>query len=250
MKNDNHQSQNIPHLNLWVFAILSCVVSVGVYSWEQNAAMASSDAPTVTTPAPVLDFNKLDPATQGRVRDQIQYCGWCHGPTGVSAYEGAARLAGQLPGYLAEQVHSFKTHTRDTPDSLAIMWNAVDRLDDDIAPYVIDYFSKQKLTTISCPIPWLEGCEGTDAKLAALGKVIYMNGIPDRGVVACQYCHGADAMGNDPVPRLATQRAFYISNQLTYYKEGRRATDPMMPTEAKNLTDDEIQQLANYLGSL
>lgn len=215
---------------LWVFSGLS-----GTIVQADDALSLSSFSPN------------LPSSLQARVQQKIQYCGWCHGTTGAQAYSTAPEIAGQLPEYFAEQIRNFKDHSRNSPNSL-LMWSVAKDLDDDVAPYVIDYFSHQKLSNSGCQFPWYDNC--SNKKLAAKGEAIFMNGIAERNVVACQYCHGADAMGIDPVPRLATQRPYYISNQLHAFRDGLRAKDVAMPEEVKNLTDDEIEQLANYVGSL
>ncbi|MGC9385969.1 MAG: c-type cytochrome [Hydrogenovibrio sp.] len=62
----------------------------------------------------------------------------------------------------------------------------------------------------------------------------------------CVGCHGAD--GNSVVPnfpKLAGQHAAYIEKSLKDFRDGFRKDATMQPF-AKNLSDAEIKELANY----
>ncbi|KPV39795.1 hypothetical protein AN478_11460 [Thiohalorhabdus denitrificans] len=80
-------------------------------------------------------------------------------------------------------------------------------------------------------------------------KEIVQEGIPDKGVAACQSCHGET--GESPVPmypHLAGQYESYLSHSLRGYRDGRR-DEATMKQQAKNLTDREIDALASYFSS-
>ncbi len=62
----------------------------------------------------------------------------------------------------------------------------------------------------------------------------------------CFGCHGPE--GNSAIatnPTLAGQKADYLVNQLHAFKEGKRA-NPIMGGMAKNLSDDDMTNLAAY----
>ena len=72
---------------------------------------------------------------------------------------------------------------------------------------------------------------------------------------ACVDCHGAD--GNSPIdatyPKLGGQYADYIEHALQAYRSGDRGgstTTDLMATQAKELTDQQIADLAAYYGSV
>ena len=72
---------------------------------------------------------------------------------------------------------------------------------------------------------------------------------------ACVDCHGAD--GNSPIddtyPRLGGQYEDYLGHSLQGYRDGKRAgsgTSDLMATQAKDLTDQQIADLAAYYGSV
>ena len=67
---------------------------------------------------------------------------------------------------------------------------------------------------------------------------------------ACVDCHGKD--GNTPNgedrPKIGGQYADYIEHSLQAYRDGNR-DHPLMTPEAKNLTDQQIADLAAYFAS-
>jgi len=84
---------------------------------------------------------------------------------------------------------------------------------------------------------------------AAKGATLFASGDPARGIVACQSCHGDG--GNATMaatPKLASQHAAYIVKQLSEFKSGARANPTMAPM-AKNLTDEDIRNIAAYVNA-
>ena len=73
-------------------------------------------------------------------------------------------------------------------------------------------------------------------------------GLPERGIPACQVCHGPDALGKADFPRLAGQHAKYIVKQLNYIQSLVRAA-PVMHGTVKDLTPAEIVAVAAYVQS-
>ena len=72
---------------------------------------------------------------------------------------------------------------------------------------------------------------------------------------ACVDCHGAD--GNSPIdatyPKLGGQYADYIEHALQAYRSGDRGgstTTDLMGSQAQELTDQQIADLAAYYGSV
>ena len=65
----------------------------------------------------------------------------------------------------------------------------------------------------------------------------------------CAACHGADGNSINPVwPKLAGQHPAYIEAQLKAFKAGTRKNPNMAPM-ASNLSDQDMQDLANYFAS-
>jgi cytochrome c553 len=87
-----------------------------------------------------------------------------------------------------------------------------------------------------------------DPALVAAGTNIFKNGIPATNVPACAACHGDNAGGNGAIPRLASQHAHYLVEQLEAFKSNSRANE-MMHANAEHLTPQEISEVTAYLGS-
>lgn len=67
--------------------------------------------------------------------------------------------------------------------------------------------------------------------------------------VACQVCHGPGGKSTNPLyPVLSGQHAKYIIKQLKAFREGTRS-DPIMNGMAKDLSDQDIEDLATYFNS-
>jgi cytochrome c553 len=65
----------------------------------------------------------------------------------------------------------------------------------------------------------------------------------------CTVCHGTQGQGAPGgVPRLAGQNADYMNHALSMFKAGTRVSAIMQPI-ARNLSDLEIRQLADYFSS-
>ena len=73
---------------------------------------------------------------------------------------------------------------------------------------------------------------------------------PGSGGQSCADCHGKD--GSTPLdpsyPFLGGQYADYIEHSLQAYRDGNRE-HPLMTPEAKNLSDQQIADLAAYFAS-
>ena len=66
----------------------------------------------------------------------------------------------------------------------------------------------------------------------------------------CAGCHGADGKATIPTyPHLAGQNSAYLEKQLKEFRNGTRK-DPMMNALAKQLSDDDIANLAAYYAQM
>jgi cytochrome c553 len=67
---------------------------------------------------------------------------------------------------------------------------------------------------------------------------------------ACSVCHGPIGISSAPdAPNLAGQPAIYLAAQLRAYKSGDRKHE-VMAVMARNLSDDDIQNLAAWFASI
>ena len=88
-----------------------------------------------------------------------------------------------------------------------------------------------------------------NATLVAQGKHIFVEGVPGRQIPACASCHGAQAQGNGPFPRLAGQHAPYLLRQLLVIQSVLR-TAPVMHGVIKDLTKPQMEAVVAYLESI
>lgn len=167
----------------------------------------------------------------------VRNCTWCHGAN-AQGYTVAPRLAGQLPQYIMSQIQSFHSHARDNPFSKQYMWGAVAALDPNTARDLADYFAS---------IPPKPANDG-DSALAAKGKQIFMDGIPEANIVSCYACHGPNGEGIRDIPRLGGLAYFYVKARLEQWNKGYHSVaGSPMPLVASHLGPDEIEALASYL---
>ena len=168
----------------------------------------------------------------------VNLCSTCHGPRGISTSPEFPILAAQRKGYLEAQIDNFRKKTRSEKDAHDFMWGIAGNLDESIISGIAAYYAAQP------PAPG----RTIDPVLVAQCKELFDKGIPDRGIPACQACHGEDAQGVADFPRLAGQHAKYVSKQLNYIQTLVR-TAPVMHGIVKDLTAAEIQAVAAYVQS-
>jgi len=66
----------------------------------------------------------------------------------------------------------------------------------------------------------------------------------------CQTCHGLDGIAQIPIaPHLAGESRIYLETQLKAFRSGKRQHE-IMSLIAKNLTDEEISNLAAWYESI
>jgi cytochrome c553 len=186
------------------------------------------------TPEPVPQPDPNTPA-------QVQNCLGCHGDKGQSVVPNFPQLAAQNSMYLSNQLTAFANHTRADADAQTFMWPVASTLSPDDIKVIALYFSSQ---APGAPQP-----AGDPQKIAA-GKLLYESGIPTNNVPACLACHGTGAVGRQNFPRLAGQFKDYLTKQLNAFKDGSRADETTMPSFSKKLTDEQIDNLTEYLQSL
>ncbi|KXU84925.1 cytochrome C [Paraburkholderia monticola] len=177
-----------------------------------------------------------DPAVTGRTI-ALQVCSNCHGVGGVSVSPIFPKLAGQQKEYLVNQLMDFRAHRRSDPNAKRYMWGFT-HLSDAQIEQLATYFSSR-------PPP--EGDAG-DPLLVANGKVIFMSGLPDKGVPACSACHGAHGEGVGEFPRLAGQYADYLVKQLVVFQHAeQRPRGDVMNVICVKLTEQEMHSVAAFL---
>jgi cytochrome c553 len=186
-----------------------------------------------------LNADGMSDAQKVALQKTIETCGACHGVNGRSVSPTFPNLAAQTAPYIELQLHAFKDQTRADPDAQAYMWGMASQLNDASISGLAAYFSKQSAAA----------GRGGNAMLIAQGKQIFVAGVPGRQIPACASCHGAQAQGNGPFPRLAGQHAPYLLKQLLVIQNVLR-TAPVMHGVIKDLNRDQMQAVVSYLESI
>jgi cytochrome c553 len=164
-------------------------------------------------------------------------CAQCHAFNGESDGTGAfPRIAAQSTHYLAAQLGAFASGVRANSVMSAI---AKAMTPQDIADAAA-YYAELNPPFLPLAKP--------DEALVKAGDELAKIGNENRGIQACDNCHGPGGVGEPPaIPYLAGQYATYIASELHMWQRGFRKTSPNeMAVVAKALDDQEIAALAAY----
>ena len=198
---------------------------------EQTQA---DEAAAETEPVAAQDEQPADAGVQAKVAA----CAACHGADGNSVIPENPKLAGQVPGFIADQLAKFKSGEREN----AIMAAQVANLTDEDMKELDDFFSSQQTQ--------LGAISEEMIPLADQGERIYRGGQIELSISACMSCHGPTGDGI-PIrfPRVSGQHMQYLETQLLAYKTGSRVSDIMNPI-AFRLSEQQIKALAAYMHAL
>lgn len=216
-------------------------------SWVMAAGMMSGMVAVQAAGVSVNIENGKKIFTEGK--GEAQACTTCHGENAMGNDDmGAPRLANIGYGYMVKQLSNFAQDKRVATGLGEVMNGFARALSDqdrrDVAAYV------NTLTAAPEPSDLKALKEaGQPVGQSHLGKVLVVYG--EKGKVsACTSCHGFNGAGVDPVyPKIGQQKYVYLVNQLNNWRDGSRANDPLgqMRAIAKNLTDEDIHNVAAYL---
>jgi len=182
--------------------------------------------------------------SEKEVQAKLAYCEVCHGVSaqGFHGYYPIPRLAGQPPEYLKNQLQAFVERRRTSN----IMFNVGHVPSPDMINALTTDFSELNPKPLG----------GGPTEPVADGKQIFENGIADANVPPCASCHGPEAKGNGPFPRLAGQLYDYVVNKLTNFEKERGQnpaspdTSAIMQPIAHSLTQAQIKAVAAYVSTL
>jgi len=180
----------------------------------------------------------------GDIQAKISYCKDCHGVSaqGYNGYYPIPRLAGQQPVYLENQLRAFIEHRRTNN----IMFNVAHSL----SPAMVNALSAHFASLHPPPIG------GAPRQLAATGRKIFEDGMPEVNIAACAACHGPEATGSGQIPRLAGQLYPYMIKTLSNWdkERGRNPTVPdaatIMSPVAHSLNRSQIEAVAAFVSTL
>lgn len=185
-------------------------------------------------------------------KGDIAACVTCHGENAAGNDDmGSPKLANVGYVYIVKQLTNFAEGKR-TDLTMGVMNDIAKGLTEQDRRDLAAYENGQPRVVELSDLKAL-AAGGKTIGQAYKGKELVVYGAAGK-VPACQSCHGANGRGSDPIfPKIAQQRYVYLVNQLTHWRDGSRANDPVemgvgiMRTVAKNLTDDDINDAAAFL---
>lgn len=164
-------------------------------------------------------------------------CTDCHGNAGAEPdRDKHPMLAGQLATYTYKQLKDYQDGSRNNRR----MRKAVEDLSDADLAALSAWYAEQPF-----PEPEID----PDVEISDSTIQLVFSGDKKRLIQPCASCHGERGEGSDiDVPALAGQNARYFRDTMKSYKKGKRKNDvySRMRIIAEVLTDDEIEQLAEY----
>jgi len=167
-------------------------------------------------------------------------CVACHGPDGAGTTPENPNLAGQVAGYIADQLAKFKSGERQNAimNGMAAGLSEQDMADLDV------YYSS---------LPAIPGSIAEDeAEAARRAAGLYRGGDQARQIASCMACHGPSGRGIlTRFPGVAGQKQEYMVAQLQAFKSGARQSDAgIMNSISFLLSEQEMKDLAAYMHAL
>lgn len=148
-------------------------------------------------------------------------------------------LGGQTPEFLLISMKAYVNGERNNRIGVRLMKNRV-KFDDATLQGIAEYYAQTPAPT---PV-------AGDPVLMSKGKELYDRGIKERGIPNCKGCHGRNGEGDAENSRVAGQYAWYLTNQMYWYKTGEIMSSKEMIDIARKLTNEEVQALSEYMQSL
>jgi cytochrome c553 len=172
-----------------------------------------------------------DPAQMAAAREKAQVCAACHGPEGNSTNPQYPILAGQSWRYIYIELRDFKEGRRSDPQMSPMAAN----LSQEDMVALGNYYAAQKPKPIKFQLDGAKAEAGRKIADAAL----------------CPMCHLGGFVGQNEIPRVAGQWPDYVKKQLQDFRAKRRTNDAgNMTSYTSNLSDQDIENLAQYIGNL
>ena len=175
----------------------------------------------------------------------VESCAACHGVDGNSISTDWPKLSGQNQRYLYEQLKYFRDGSRMNALMMSVT-PYLQTLTDENLKDIAAFYSKYNSTV---------GQAKNDKELLELGTQLYRFGNIKKQIPACTSCHAVYGQGNSLAgyPAVAGQQIGYLTSTLKAYRSKERnagESSLVMQSIASNLTDNEIDALANYMHGL
>ena len=174
-------------------------------------------------------------------------CMGCHGADGNSPAPNFPKIAGLGSKYIYRQLQN----VRDGNRIIASMAGLLDTYKNEQLKDLAAFYNSQTLQITGAKPLEVKVNAGIKVDSLKLGARVYRAGNLQTNVPSCIGCHSPRGLGNEPAgyPRLGGQYSEYIASQLRAYRDGEREHE-IMNTVAKNMTNAEIDSVANFIAGL
>ena len=166
-------------------------------------------------------------------------CASCHLPEGWGNSDGAyPQIAGQHQNVLIQQLLDIRSGKRENPTMYPFVQERTIGGYQSLADVVV-YISTLPMHPQHRKGPWRNYTDEYKA-----GETLYKEN--------CASCHGGHGEGNNETstPKLYGQHYPYIKRQIKLVKSGLRTVNSAMQVVAQKLTDDQLEQIINYISYL
>lgn len=198
--------------------------------------------PVLAEPSSLVAYDKETRALirsgnteKGQKLAKSSKCKKCHSMNGISEDTEDPNIAGMSATYLFKQLMDYRDETRSEKG----MFKAVRKLSDQDISDLSAYYASQQIAAA--------------AHATKMVPVLVHRGDPKRMIRACNSCHGQNGEGGMyDMPALNGQRKGYFITTIEEFKEEDRSNDIYwrMRDIAKELTEEEIEELANYYSAI
>ena len=174
----------------------------------------------------------------------MQDCNGCHGDNGVSQWSDMPSIAGIPEFVIVDALYIYQDEARPCADSdyrqgdtsraaTNMCAIAAGLSEDDIDALAAAY----------AEMGWTKATQDFDAAKAAAGKAVHD--------AECDRCHSeAGTNPEDEASMLGGQQMGYLRNMFAQYKDGSREQPSKMKEKLDALSDDDIEALVHYYGSI
>lgn len=173
------------------------------------------------------------------------YCYTCHGVGGKNMTQATPSLAGQNATYTYKMLKDYKSGRFSIDHKSEVMINLMQVYSDQQMADMAAYYAAE-------PLPYAEYITKDATVDPAIVRLVN-KGDNSRMIVPCASCHGAHGEGGmNETPALTNLSPRMFIRHMEAYRDGTRHNDVLsgMAQFAKDLTDEEIQQLADYYAQL
>jgi len=177
-----------------------------------------------------------------KIHEQMM-CNSCHGEKGESPSRNYASLNGQTPEYIIKTMLDYRDGRRwEEYKQANIMVKLAQAMNDQEIADVAAFYAGNPSTA------WDIEAQPVPANIDRLVR----KGDVSRMIVPCASCHGAHGEGKDITPAIAGQVPEYFVRTMKAYQAKHRHNDVNegMGQFTHDLTDEEIQALADYYATL